>query len=310
MVSKDIFESKQSPIDIKNFPVVWKGLNGLPYAPNILEELAYHCRERDFPELFLDPDPGKKNGSLQMADLFTTDLQISQLPEKQDVVRVWRDALWHNRNQLTFQQMTVDAGPPQALTVQDPANRVTTYDAKKLIEYVAEHGRQEDEREFRFPLDADPLYQIRAEFWAEPRRALNLIGARLCNLQVFLYRWDKLGSYSGQGHIGTIKIHNTRRGRIILTIQDLHEIGLASFHQAQPAVRLSPIKIYMPNGRNNQIQIRLPKEIAHVDESDLKGYFDEITYKRWIEDYRVQLSRAQILEPLINSLGIAMGVVE
>lgn len=234
---------------------------------------------------------------------------ISELPEKPEIVRVWRDALWYNKNQQRVEGMNFYPGPPQANVVQNPPNRITTYDAKQLIDYVAEHGKEERPGKIWFSgMDVKPLYQISAEFWGEKELGLplRLTGlSRLNVLKIHLYRWDILGSYSGQGHIGTISLQNTRAGKKFMEIKDLHEAGLA-----QSALRLVPIKIEMPDAKANSVKLEAPEGVAKLTEQEIERTLDETVYQRWVDDYRIKLSRRQIIEPLIGSLGVALGVVK
>lgn len=58
MRGQDLFEVKHAPVDVKNHPIIWKGINKV--VNGALEKIAHGCREGDFPGIFLGENPGKK----------------------------------------------------------------------------------------------------------------------------------------------------------------------------------------------------------------------------------------------------------
>lgn len=299
----DLFEnlSRVEPLEIKGDKRSYEILNDL--SGGTLERISVECRSGSFPNLFVEPEIHNK-GLLKSADFFTTELDLSKVPEMGKVETSWRNTLWHDKTNLNvIENMVILPGPPDALDVSDLPNRIYTRDARELVDFVYKHGVEERPGKVRFAgWDVDPLYQIESNFFIEPVGNINRLPFvnRKSKLEIKLRRWDVLGSYSGADWMGTASIEQGRLGKtnLILRLDEtLKKMGSI----------MGTVKMEMPDTKTSKVSFEFRNRSSN-NSSDLNTLLEEDFYDRWIDNGRNKLTRHQMIVPLIKSLGMAMGI--
>lgn len=301
----DLFESiiRIDKPEIKGAVKQYEILNTA--TDGLLDKVALACRSQDFPNLFVgyDKDP---NSIYKQADFFTTSLDIRNLTEAGQIVTSWHNSLWHSKktnNELDG--LLISNGPPDARNIVDLPNRIFTESAKKLMTFVYENGHEERPGKVDFNgWEVDPLWQFEASFWNEQNGLINKIPyvEQKSLLEIKLRRQTVLDSFSGRNWIGTVKLKKERFGNVKMFISMDESMGKGD--------RVGVLEIDMPSNRTNTVCYRLPKITKGVNLRELdNGLLNNIVYNRYIDDGRYTLTRAEIIKPLFQSLGIALGIV-
>lgn len=301
----DLFESiiRIDNPEIKGAVKQYEILNAT--TDGLLDKVALACRSAYFPNLFVGYGQVRKSINKQV-DFFTTNLDIPNLAEAGQIVTSWHDSLWHNnKTNEELDGMLISNGPPDARKIVDLPNRIFTDSARELMTFVYENGHEERPGKIDFNgWKVNPLWQIEAIFWNEQHALINKIPyvEQKSLLEVILRRQTILDSFSGRNWIGTVKLKKERFGNVKMFISMDESMGKDD--------RVGVLEIDMPSNRINTVCFRPPKKIKGVNLRELDNdSLRDIVYNRYIDDGRNTLTRAEIIKPLFQSLGIALGIV-